>query len=1255
MRYTILAIALSILTSGSFAQSALGLRLSFPSVDDTIRTDSMRIEGAALPGTEIDAKGVVIRVQEDGRFRFNMQSPRQPGAFTLKLAARRGEVLDSLLVPFVRIVLASTSYSGLRIAMHGESTHKAWMEKLKAALVIQDPTLQWVEGSNCRDVACAMAQSRAQRIDLALIVNGQELKREVLLAAGYSGLQFTADSLEDSSSQETLQRWAGQCLAAYRDAYAASGEQKQYRDNELLAGKTLGTDYVDGILTAAQGPYLIYGALTIPAGKTLRLEPGTIVLFHPGMRSSLDVQGKLVAAGTAERPVRFRSAARSEMPGDWDRLLIRGAETSELRETEISGSQWGVHVEQGHLQMQNGVIQGNGERGVFARDAEVRITDCRIIGNRGAGIHASAFSSVALERSVVEKNQVGIALTGSAQLEMLSSVVRENGTGVVQLQEARLSFLNSKLQRNPIGWVSEDLPSKEIADSILGSTYNLRRAAPNYVASLPEPDFAGIRKPYSPGRRRSPVALMDTIAPLWQWNGNINGTAYYHGVKTARVEKGEPWISGVDTLWPGEKYPNGFVTPGLGLTTNLYLLGVGPGQQSLEFLAELSYDDWDRQRADPFTLSYTNSRYAVTLGDFQASRGELYLSGMDLLGVQGELYLGRNTLGDPLFALRAAGGEMKSPLGKGDRNPGVYGDTLGEGEATAQRLAGLASVHFAPVRRFEMEVGVLAADDRMVDPLLRDGHAATETSDPMRTALAVFADGDWLFWPGDIDLNGQIAVGRADTANVELERAINQVFTDAGIAVSSLSQLRRSMNDPHWIDQASTAELQAIFGTGALSATQMRDSLKVLRTQALNVRDSAQVATEDGRALGLNWGSQDFALRGEAHWQFWKTTLSGKLRYVGSHYVSPGSEGLAQNSREIALGWEQALRPWWTSDLDYSLQIEGAAQGAATNLLGLGEGTRYGLFQPDNSWHDEHILSTNRARYTQHATLKQMWKVAPSAELSASYDFEYRNQYKPTLLRSDLSSAGGIWQDPWFKARPGRDSLYFVNGSDSVAVDALRWAQYQRLGASGTLAYGLREQSYTQTPGVSASYKAGKALLKLSGRWTWLTDISIFTRDSLHALDSLGLADSTWSKLGYEFHGNEYFEHSYPLTISIVQKNLSNRIELSPRFKDYVRLDRSETEWRITDRMEIPLRQRRYLVRMLGDFRWMGAHWTERESQSRESESEWDVIGELSLRINHTEHFYTEYTVRGEDYRRPDYLENQYRDLYTGLSVYYGF
>ncbi|MGH2388564.1 MAG: FecR domain-containing protein [Chloroflexota bacterium] len=80
------------------------------------------------------------------------------------------------------------------------------------------------------------------------------------------------------------------------------------------------------VWTASAGPYLLTGGVTLPAGATLSIAPGTLV--EMGSYAYLYVQGTLKAQGTAAAPIVFTSAAAQPKPGDWQYIRFDGPRAS---------------------------------------------------------------------------------------------------------------------------------------------------------------------------------------------------------------------------------------------------------------------------------------------------------------------------------------------------------------------------------------------------------------------------------------------------------------------------------------------------------------------------------------------------------------------------------------------------------------------------------------------------------------------------------------------------------------------------------------------------------------------------------------------------------------------------------------------------------------------------------------------------------------------------------------------------------------
>ena len=85
-------------------------------------------------------------------------------------------------------------------------------------------------------------------------------------------------------------------------------------------GGTLATDEV---WTAAAGPYNVTGSVTVPAGRTLTIEPGVTVYLGSGVNLIVADGGRLLAEGTETQGIRFTSPPGSGT--SWGGLTIEGA------------------------------------------------------------------------------------------------------------------------------------------------------------------------------------------------------------------------------------------------------------------------------------------------------------------------------------------------------------------------------------------------------------------------------------------------------------------------------------------------------------------------------------------------------------------------------------------------------------------------------------------------------------------------------------------------------------------------------------------------------------------------------------------------------------------------------------------------------------------------------------------------------------------------------------------------------------------
>lgn len=1024
---------------------------------------------------------------------------------------------------------------------------------------------------------------------------------------------------------------------------------------------------IQGFISVDKSPYLVTGDLVVAPNTAVIIEPGVVFQFKRGTGLTVN-NGQLVVAGTAAKPVVFKAAGSPDENLSWKGLAITGDPLSEIRNAQFSDATAAVVIENGNVNLQSVKISSSTSRGVYARNSKLVVRDCEFVGNKGAALHLGNYAEAEVERSKFSKNNVAVLNSELAQAVMTSSHFDGNEYGLVALKNSQLFLNNTKVQKNKVGASSEEILDSRLLESISNNQTDYNSNALAMVSSLPaDPEIQGVeRRPLVASDKIGVLAKagvgLDSTKTGWNVLGNVMFGGNFHYVQT-RKNHGSVEVIGKDTVKNGDRYKNVFQVPGFGGEAAAYVMMQSSDGKTIEFNADLTVDSWNHFSPNPVTLSYRDDYNYAVIGDMHKTGGNIYMSGLSLFGADYTLSLFKNNADEPLFQLNGFFGEAKRSMVPGERHPYIYKTYIEDGTAQAQRLAYGGSLKWAPLRRFDAKIGAIYANDEIKDPLLRDGASSrTNTIDPMVESFTMYADGNWLFFPGDIELNGQIAVGRADTANVVFQRAmgraIDEVIAEYGMPLTSANLLRELVQNRSKVHSLSREELSKLFENSNVSQagskleSELNKILDKLAARAKELKKEDEDDLDDSRVLGTNWGSQNFAIGASLDWNFYKTSISGHIKYVGEDFYSAGSPDELSDTREFGARIDQGLTSFWNMSLSYRLNVENAAKGGATNLFGLGEGTRWGLFpDKESSWFDKHELDVDRTRYTQVAGTQQTFNIGSRVELSLGYNFEFKKQYRNHQLHGDYMLEDNVYGDDWFAPRKGNATRFVVFNGDSVEVDSLRWTEYNALQGEPYLASKFHERIFKHTWNADVSVKAASSVFKIGGRWTIREDASRFYKDSL--VSHMDLADTTWAKLGYYFNGANYFEQLYPVSVTTTLGKFQNRLNVTPRFKNYNRDDMKEVEVTVGDEMEIPMMNRFMILSLGAEYRYMITEWE--EFGRNKTEEETDVLGDVKLRVNHSGHFYSEWNVGTALYYRPDNLSSQYKDLYCGINLNYVF
>ena len=206
----------------------------------------------------------------------------------------------------------------------------------------------------------------------------------------------------------------------------------------MTPSSTAGPTFVSGTLTANTtwtipgSPYIVNGDVTVPAGVTLTLEPGTKVRFDATSSvHSIFVFGTILSVGQPDALVSFTSADSPPDRGDWGSIRLDGSNTSVFEWTEFAWAATALDVWQCSPRIANNTI------------LETLGSAIRVIGPNAAPIIEN--NTI---RSVLFDQRIGIFMQ-DADAIVRNNALRENYFGIYVFRGGRPRVENNTIRD---GW-----------------------------------------------------------------------------------------------------------------------------------------------------------------------------------------------------------------------------------------------------------------------------------------------------------------------------------------------------------------------------------------------------------------------------------------------------------------------------------------------------------------------------------------------------------------------------------------------------------------------------------------------------------------------------------------------------------------------------------------------------------------------------------------------------------------------------------
>lgn len=151
----------------------------------------------------------------------------------------------------------------------------------------------------------------------------------------------------------------------------------------------IGLDLNATDIAPADKPYIVNEDWIIPPGRTVRIQPGTEIMFSG--KYWVDVRGKLEAVGTPENPITFTTAFVEPKLGQWRGFKLRDGSDGESVFKHCIFT-WGAYYDIDTLTLDpvEPVVQSNTFRGMLCvRNSSPTIEHCVVTSNQNNAISLS--------------------------------------------------------------------------------------------------------------------------------------------------------------------------------------------------------------------------------------------------------------------------------------------------------------------------------------------------------------------------------------------------------------------------------------------------------------------------------------------------------------------------------------------------------------------------------------------------------------------------------------------------------------------------------------------------------------------------------------------------------------------------------------------------------------------------------------------------------------------------------------------------
>lgn len=252
-----------------------------------------------------------------------------------------------------------------------------------------------------------------------------------------------------------------------------------FKKEYIVQDKETSREYGDEVLlgdTVWRGRIVINGLLRVPVDSRLIIAPGTIVEFIKKDtngdsigENGILMQGVLIAKGTKDEPIIFRSAEKQKRAGDWDAINIMNSDGAQnlVEFCQIEDAYRGLHFHFSNV-MVNGSILRNNYIGIQFQESSAEIRGSHIYGNKN-GIKGRD-SDINFTGNYVLDNINGVNLF-RVSMNASNNTVLNNMNDGFKIREGITTFDENFVGCNRFGLLVNDAFHGRFSNNVIVNNY----------------------------------------------------------------------------------------------------------------------------------------------------------------------------------------------------------------------------------------------------------------------------------------------------------------------------------------------------------------------------------------------------------------------------------------------------------------------------------------------------------------------------------------------------------------------------------------------------------------------------------------------------------------------------------------------------------------------------------------------------------------------------------------------------------------